>query len=72
MPVAWGTAAEVGGNWSATVSAMMNMAGNAGGALYGLMAGLVLQGFTTTGMQCSTWARCFIGGVSRCGWRLIR
>jgi ACS family glucarate transporter-like MFS transporter len=43
MPVAWGTAAEVGGDWSATVSATMNMVGNVGGALYGLTAGLVLQ-----------------------------
>ncbi len=44
MPVAWGTAAEVGGKWSGTVAGMMNMAGNAGGALYGLTAGLVLEG----------------------------
>lgn len=43
MPVAWGTAADVGGNWSATVAAIMNMAGNAGGALYGVMAGIVLE-----------------------------
>jgi len=43
MPVTWATAADVGGNWSATVAAMMNMAGNAGGALYGLTAGLVLE-----------------------------
>ena len=43
MPVTWATAADVGGNWSATVSAMMNMAGNAGGALFGLTAGFVLE-----------------------------
>jgi predicted MFS family arabinose efflux permease len=43
MPVAWSTAADVGGEWSATVSATMNMVGNVGGALYGLSAGLVLQ-----------------------------
>ena len=43
MPVTWATAADVGGVWSATVAAMMNMADNAGGALYGLTAGLVLE-----------------------------
>ena len=43
MPVTWAVAADVGGNWSATVAAMMNMAGNAGGALYGLTAGLLLE-----------------------------
>lgn len=43
MPVTWAAAADVGGNWSATVAAMMNMAGNAGGALYGFAAGLVLE-----------------------------
>lgn len=43
MPVIWETASDVGGRWSATVAAVMNMAGNAGGALYGLTAGLILQ-----------------------------
>jgi ACS family glucarate transporter-like MFS transporter len=43
MPIAWGTANEVSGNWSGTVSGIMNMTGNAGGAIYGLAAGLILQ-----------------------------
>jgi MFS transporter, ACS family, glucarate transporter len=43
MPIVWGTANDVGGNWSGTVSGTMNMMGNLGGALYGLTAGLILQ-----------------------------
>lgn len=43
MPIIWGTANDVGGNWSGTVSGTMNMMGNLGGALYGLTAGLILQ-----------------------------
>jgi ACS family glucarate transporter-like MFS transporter len=43
MPIAWGTATEVAGNWSGTISGTMNMTGNAGGAIYGLTAGLILQ-----------------------------
>ncbi len=43
MPVAWGTATEVGGKWSGTVSGIMNMTGNFGGALYGLTAGVILE-----------------------------
>jgi MFS family permease len=43
MPIVWGTATDLGGNWSGTVSGTMNMMGNLGGALYGLAAGLILQ-----------------------------
>lgn len=43
MPIAWGTATEVAGEWSGTVSATMNMTGNFGGALYGFVAGLILE-----------------------------
>ena len=43
MPIVWGTATDIGGNWSGTVSGTMNMMGNLGGALYGLTAGLILQ-----------------------------
>jgi MFS transporter, ACS family, glucarate transporter len=43
MPIVWGTANDVGGNWSGTVSGTMNMMGNLGGAFYGLTAGLILQ-----------------------------
>ena len=43
MPAAWGTAADVAGPWSGTVSGIMNMVGNAGGALFGFTAGVVLE-----------------------------
>jgi ACS family glucarate transporter-like MFS transporter len=43
MPTAWGTASDVAGRWSGTVSAIMNMVGNVGGALYGFLAGVILQ-----------------------------
>lgn len=43
MPVAWGTATDVAGRWSGTVSGIMNMTGNFGGALYGLAAGVILE-----------------------------
>jgi MFS family permease len=43
MPIAWVTATDVAGEWSGTISGIMNMTGNFGGALYGLVAGLILQ-----------------------------
>ena len=43
MPTAWGTASDVAGRWSGTVSAIMNMVGNVGGALYGFTVGVILQ-----------------------------
>jgi ACS family glucarate transporter-like MFS transporter len=43
MPTAWGTASDVAGRWSGTVSAIMNMVGNTGGALFGFTAGVILQ-----------------------------
>jgi MFS family permease len=43
MPTAWGTAADVGGPWAGTVSAIMNMVGNIGGALFGFTAGVILE-----------------------------
>jgi ACS family glucarate transporter-like MFS transporter len=43
MPTAWGTASDVAGRWSGTVSAIMNMVGNMGGALFGFITGVILQ-----------------------------
>jgi predicted MFS family arabinose efflux permease len=43
MPTAWGTAADVAGRWSGTVSGIMNMVGNAGGALFGITTGVILE-----------------------------
>lgn len=43
MPTCWGTAADVAGPWSGTVSAIMNMVGNVGGAIYGFTAGVLLS-----------------------------
>jgi ACS family glucarate transporter-like MFS transporter len=43
MPTAWGTAADVAGRWSGTVSGIMNMVGNLGGALFGFTTGVILE-----------------------------
>ncbi len=42
MPTCWATAADVAGPWAGTVSGIMNMVGNVGGALYGVTAGMLL------------------------------
>lgn len=42
MPTCWGTAADVAGPWAGTVSGIMNMVGNTGGAIYGFAAGVLL------------------------------
>ena len=43
MPAAWGTVMDISGSYSGTVAGSMNMIGNLGGALYGTVAGWVLQ-----------------------------
>jgi hypothetical protein len=43
MPMAWGTVMDVSGGYSGTLAGTMNMMGNLGGALYGPVAGAVLQ-----------------------------
>jgi predicted MFS family arabinose efflux permease len=43
MPTAWETAAGVAGRWSGTISGLMNMVGNLGGALFGFTAAVILE-----------------------------
>jgi MFS transporter, ACS family, glucarate transporter len=43
MPGAWGSVMDVAGPYSGTLAGTMNMMGNFGGALYGPVAGYVLQ-----------------------------
>jgi MFS family permease len=43
MPAAWGTVMDISGSYAGTVAGTMNMIGNAGGALYGTVSGMVLQ-----------------------------
>jgi len=43
MPISWDTCVEIGGAYTATVAATMNMLGNLGGFVAPVVGGIVLQ-----------------------------
>jgi MFS family permease len=47
MPISWDTCVEIGGAYTATVAAAMNMLGNLGGFVAPVVGGVILQRFGT-------------------------
>jgi MFS family permease len=72
LPGGWGACMDVGGRHTGSLSGSMNMMGNLGGAMPGVVVPLVLDTFTPAGAAAQNWNAVFVlfaivyvvGGVS--------
>jgi ACS family glucarate transporter-like MFS transporter len=72
LPGGWGACMDVGGRHTGSLSGSMNMMGNLGGAMPGVVVPFVLDMFTPAGAEAQNWNAVFylfaivyvIGGVS--------